>query len=49
MYKGWGGIRQTEIQRVEPFVPEPSISEVDVAVGKLKSYKSQMLFRFQLN
>jgi hypothetical protein len=34
-----GGIRQTEIQTAEPFVPEPSISEVEVAVGKLKRYK----------
>jgi hypothetical protein len=24
----------------EPFVPEPSTSEVEVAIGKLKSYKS---------
>jgi hypothetical protein len=24
----------------EPFVPQPSTSEVEVAVGKLKSYKS---------
>jgi hypothetical protein len=24
----------------EPFVPDPSVSEVDVAFGKLKSYKS---------
>jgi hypothetical protein len=31
-----GGIRQTEIQRAEPFVPEPSISEVEVDIGKLK-------------
>jgi hypothetical protein len=35
-----GGIRQTEIQTAEPFVPEPSISEVEVAIGKLKRYKS---------
>jgi hypothetical protein len=35
-----GGIRQTEIQTAEPFVAEPSISEVEVAVGKLKRYKS---------
>jgi hypothetical protein len=34
-----GGIRQTEIQTAEPFVPEPSISEVEVAIGNLKSYK----------
>jgi hypothetical protein len=30
----------TEIQIAEPFVPEPSISEVEVAIGKLKRYKS---------
>jgi hypothetical protein len=35
-----GGIRQTETQTVEQFVPEPSISEVEVAIGKLKRYKS---------
>jgi hypothetical protein len=34
-----GGIRQTEIQTAEPFVPEPSISEIEVAIGKLKRYK----------
>jgi hypothetical protein len=33
-----GGIRQTETQTAEPFVPEPSISEVEVAIGKLKRY-----------
>jgi hypothetical protein len=31
--------RQTEIQTAEPFVPEPSISEVEVAIGKLKRCK----------
>jgi hypothetical protein len=36
----WGGIRQKETQTAEPFVPEPSISEVEVAIGKLKRYKS---------
>jgi hypothetical protein len=35
-----GGIRQTEIQTAQPFVPEPSISEVEVAIGKLKRFKS---------
>jgi hypothetical protein len=34
-----GGIRQREIQTAEPFVPEPSMSEVEVAIGKLKRYK----------
>jgi hypothetical protein len=33
-------VRQTEIDTAEPFVPEPSASEVEVAIGKLKSYKS---------
>jgi hypothetical protein len=33
-----GGVRQTENHTVEPFVPEPSASEVEI--GKLKRYKS---------
>jgi hypothetical protein len=37
---GAGGVRQTEIHTAEPFVPEPSASEVEVAIGTLKSYKS---------
>jgi hypothetical protein len=35
-----GGARQTEMHTAEPFVPEPSSSEVEVAIGKLKGYKS---------
>jgi hypothetical protein len=35
-----GGVRQTEIHTAEPFVPEPSAAEVEVAVGKLKRYES---------
>jgi hypothetical protein len=35
-----GGVRQTEMQTAEPFVPEPSASEVEDAIGKLKKYKS---------
>jgi hypothetical protein len=35
-----GGIRQTEIQTAEPFVPEPSISEVEAAIRKLRRCKS---------
>jgi hypothetical protein len=38
MSSKWRGIRQTEIQIAEPFVPQPSISEVEVAIGKLKRY-----------
>jgi hypothetical protein len=37
---GVGGVRQTEMHTAEPFVPEPSASEVEVAVGKLKRYRS---------
>jgi hypothetical protein len=37
---GAGGVRQTEMHTAEPFVPEPSASEAEVAIGKLKRYKS---------
>jgi hypothetical protein len=37
---GAGGVRQTEMHTVEPFVPEPSVSEVEVAIGKQKRCKS---------
>jgi hypothetical protein len=37
--QGVGGIRQTEVQTAEPFVPEPSATEVEVAIIKLKRYK----------
>jgi hypothetical protein len=33
-------VRQTEIHTAEPFVPEPSSSEVESAIEKLKRYKS---------
>jgi hypothetical protein len=35
-----GDIRQTEINTADPLVPEPSSFEVEIAVGKLKRYKS---------
>jgi hypothetical protein len=37
---GEGGVRQTEMHTAEPFVPEPSASEVEVGIGKLEWYKS---------
>jgi hypothetical protein len=37
---GEGGVWQTEMHTAEPFVPQPSASEVEFAVGKLKRYKS---------
>jgi hypothetical protein len=36
---GAGGVRQTEMQTAEPFVPEPSAPEDEVAIGKLNRYK----------
>jgi hypothetical protein len=33
---GGGGIRQTQIQTAEPFVPQPSIFDLVIAIGKLK-------------
>jgi hypothetical protein len=35
-----GGVRQTEMHTAKPFVPEATASEVEVAVGKLKRFKS---------
>jgi hypothetical protein len=35
-----GGVRQTEMHTEKPFVTTPSVSEVEVATGKLKSYNS---------
>jgi hypothetical protein len=46
---GAGGVRQTEMHTAEPFVPEPSASEVEVAIGKLKRHKSRVFIRFQHN
>jgi hypothetical protein len=35
-----GVVRQTEMHTAEPFVPDPSASEVEFAIGKLERYKS---------
>jgi hypothetical protein len=37
---GVHNIRQMNIRTAEPLVPEPSLVEVEIAIGKLKSYKS---------
>jgi hypothetical protein len=34
-------VRQMDIHTAEPLVPEPSLVKVEIAIGKLKSYKSQ--------
>jgi hypothetical protein len=38
--QGVHNVRQTDIHTAEPLVPEPSLVEVEIAIGKLKSYKS---------
>jgi hypothetical protein len=37
---GVNDVRQTKIHTAEPLVPEPGSSEVEIAIEKLKSYKS---------
>jgi hypothetical protein len=36
---GTGSVKQTEMHTAEPFVPEPSASEVEATTGNLKRYK----------
>jgi hypothetical protein len=38
-----GGVRRTEVHTAEPFVPDPSASEVEVAIGRLKMYRNAVL------
>jgi hypothetical protein len=38
--QGPGGIRENEIHTAEPFVPEPSAAEFEVAIRKMKRYKA---------
>ena len=42
-------IRQAEIHTVEPLVPEPSAFESELAIEKLKNYKSPGLIKSQQN
>jgi hypothetical protein len=42
-------VRQTEIHTAEPLVPEPSDSEVEMAIEKLKSTNHQVFINFQQN
>jgi hypothetical protein len=37
---GIDNIRQNDVQTAEPLLPEPSLVEVEIAIGKLKSYTS---------
>jgi hypothetical protein len=47
--RGAGGVRQTEIRTVELLVPQPSASEFEVVIGKLRRKNLQVLIRFQQN
>ena len=42
-------VGQAEIHTAEPLVPEPSASEVDLAIDKLKSQNRQVLTKYQQN
>jgi hypothetical protein len=42
---GVGDNRQTEMDIAEPFVPQPNASEVEVAIWKLKRYKSPGVYQ----
>jgi hypothetical protein len=46
---GVNDVRQTEIHTVVPLVPEPSASEVEMAIEKLKGTNHQVLIKFQHN
>jgi hypothetical protein len=41
---GAGCVRQAEMHIAEPFVPQPTSSEVEVAIAKLKRYKSPCVY-----
>jgi len=42
-------VRQTEIQKVEPLVPQPSAFEVETAIEMLKRQDHKVLIKFQQN
>jgi hypothetical protein len=41
--------RQMDIHTAEPLISEPSLVEVEIAIGKLKVINPQVLIRFRLN
>jgi hypothetical protein len=44
---GVSDVRQTKIHTAEPLVPEPSALEFELAIEKLKNYKSTVLIKYQ--
>jgi hypothetical protein len=45
---GAGGVRQIEMHTAEPFVPDPSASEVEAAIGRQKWFKSPNVDQVEL-
>ena len=46
---GVKGVGQAEIHTAEPLVPEPSTSEVEMAIDKLKVTNCQVLIKYRQN
>jgi hypothetical protein len=42
-------VRQIEIHTAEPLAPNPSPSQVEIAIAKLKSINCQVVIKFQQN
>jgi hypothetical protein len=38
--RGFHDVRQMDIHMAEPLIPEPSLVELEIAIGKFESYKS---------
>jgi len=46
---GVNGVRQIKIHTTGPLVPQPSASEFELAIEKLKATNHQLLIKSQLN
>jgi hypothetical protein len=46
---GVNDVRQAEIHTAELLVPEPSVSEIELAIEKFKSTNHQVLIKYQQN
>jgi hypothetical protein len=40
-----GAVRRSEMHTAQPFVPEPAVSETEVAIGKLNRFKSPDVYQ----
>jgi hypothetical protein len=46
---GLHGVTEMDIRTAEPLIPEPSLVEVEIAIGNLKSYNPPVLIRLRPN